>query len=187
MVGLMAIMLVGINMVLVILNYKSKREIKVDAYSDIYGIRLGSMSIKHDYLKTEGKLKKYPKMSSYIGNIINLQHDSKIHVENLKLAKVKIFDFDSVLKTGDLIDELIECRDKEVRELFEEVSEINKQLAILVFPIKTKRNRINSSIRFWIIRVLAKTLSRFVSNIDDDIRKEAEERKENLSSKLSYT
>ena len=95
------------------------------------------------------KITKY--FSNYDGLVRKLEKDKYVDINKLVVGKFKISDLVPLCKSIQLFNEIEECKDKGVIDLFDDVREMNHKIATVRSPLKCKINGMKSKIQFFII------------------------------------
>ena len=156
---IISLIIIIVPPIFIILSNLDYRKTIISECSQVYGIELNTISVKYTIL--EDRVAKYPMMNKEIKRLIKL--------EKLVVGKFKISDLVPLCKSIQLFNEIEECKDKGVIDLFDDVREMNHKIATVRSPLKCKINGMKSKIQFFIILIIVKLFNKFKDFTRQDI------------------
>ena len=164
---IISLIIIIVPPIFIILSNLDYRKTIISECSQVYGIELNTISVKYTIL--EDRVAKYPMMNKEIKRLIKLEKDKYVDINKLVVGKFKISDLVPLCKSIQLFNEIDECKDKGVIDLFDDVREMNHKIATVRSPLKCKINGMKSKIQFFIILIIVKLFNKFKDFTRQDI------------------
>lgn len=164
---IISLIIIIVPPIFIILSNLDYRKTIISECSQVYGIELNTISVKYTILEDRGA--KYPMMNKEIKRLIKLEKDKYVDINKLVVGKFKISDLVPLCKSIQLFNEIEECKDKGVIDLFDDVREMNHKIATVRSPLKCKINGMKSKIQFFIILIIVKLFNKFKDFTRQDI------------------
>lgn len=156
--------------IFILLQRKLDREVLLNEYSELYSIKIDTIKIVFDRLNEKNVFNEYPNIYSSVSDLLRLPDNKYVNISKLKVKSQSFVKKDRLEQAIKLLNELYDCKNKEVIKLYKDVVSIHNELSRIRSPFRYKSNRLMISIQIKFMVYIVKIHSHFFKD-DKDVSK----------------